>query len=482
MSSVSVVERALPDPQPAGPAARRGASPDAFSRLLGEAGPDERPLRESEPRPLRRPAGKDDEGREVDPAPPRRDPRPPAAESVAEAGAAAADADGPVDALPAIASEVATPPGADAMLSVPTPAALQPAPPAAVALALAVAQPEAPPSAVAPPAAAPGPEAAPAPVDPLASASPPSAPSEPTPPPSAPAVVTPPANAPGASPGGVSATMAGVPAAADQPGGPKAVAVRDDARPGSSQPTAVGGAATFEATTDQSPDVARVETAPATADVAPAKTLAVGEAKGPASTSPPKPDHAAPPRSEAAVPAAPAPTAAPDGVRADGAAPLPPAPGGAGSPSPNPAAAALTAPRAPVAVERIPFEITSAARERTREIEIRLDPPDLGRVEVTIDVDGLGKVTTRLVVERSETLDQLRRDAPGLERMLNDAGLKTDSGSLQFSLREHGGERRHGEGGRRSKRGVALIETGDVNAWRPPERSLARPSGLDVRI
>ena len=53
-----------------------------------------------------------------------------------------------------------------------------------------------------------------------------------------------------------------------------------------------------------------------------------------------------------------------------------------------------------------------------------------------LDIDRSGQVTSRLVVERAETLDVLRRDAHQLERALQDAGLKTSDNGLQFSLRD----------------------------------------------
>ena len=68
--------------------------------------------------------------------------------------------------------------------------------------------------------------------------------------------------------------------------------------------------------------------------------------------------------------------------------------------------------------------------------EIRLDPPELGRIEVRLDVDRDGQTTTRLIADRSDTLDLMRRDASGLERALQDAGLKTSDNGLQFSLRD----------------------------------------------
>ena len=40
------------------------------------------------------------------------------------------------------------------------------------------------------------------------------------------------------------------------------------------------------------------------------------------------------------------------------------------------------------------------------------------------------------MVDRADTLDLLRRDAPALERALQSAGLTTGDGALQFSLRD----------------------------------------------
>jgi len=84
-------------------------------------------------------------------------------------------------------------------------------------------------------------------------------------------------------------------------------------------------------------------------------------------------------------------------------------------------------------------EIAARSLEGKRRFEIRLDPPELGRIDVRLDVDKHGQVTSRLIVERAETLDLLRRDAPSLERALQSSGLRTDDAGLQFSLRDQSG-------------------------------------------
>ncbi|TKW77312.1 MAG: flagellar hook-length control protein FliK [Bradyrhizobium icense] len=82
------------------------------------------------------------------------------------------------------------------------------------------------------------------------------------------------------------------------------------------------------------------------------------------------------------------------------------------------------------------MEIAASVQSGKSRFEIRLDPAELGRIDVRIDVDRQGQVTSHLTVEKPETLTMLRQDAPQLQRALNDAGLSTGDGSLQFSLRD----------------------------------------------
>jgi flagellar hook-length control protein FliK len=91
-----------------------------------------------------------------------------------------------------------------------------------------------------------------------------------------------------------------------------------------------------------------------------------------------------------------------------------------------------------IPIAGLAVEIAARAQAGQSRFEIRLDPPELGRIDVRLDIDRSGQVTSRLIVDRPETLDQLRRDSAGLERALQDAGLKTAQNGLQFSLRDQG--------------------------------------------
>jgi flagellar hook-length control protein FliK len=88
--------------------------------------------------------------------------------------------------------------------------------------------------------------------------------------------------------------------------------------------------------------------------------------------------------------------------------------------------------------EQVVFQIKTALTDGSSKIRIQLDPADLGKMDIKLNVDAQGKTGVIITVENKATLDLLQRDAQGLARALNDAGLSTDSGSLSFNLR--GGE------------------------------------------
>jgi flagellar hook-length control protein FliK len=87
-------------------------------------------------------------------------------------------------------------------------------------------------------------------------------------------------------------------------------------------------------------------------------------------------------------------------------------------------------------VPYIAVEIARSIQNGISRFEIRLNPPELGRVDVRLEMDQSGNVIARLAVEKSETLDLLQRDQRALEKALADAGIDTDKTDLEFSLRE----------------------------------------------
>jgi flagellar hook-length control protein FliK len=102
--------------------------------------------------------------------------------------------------------------------------------------------------------------------------------------------------------------------------------------------------------------------------------------------------------------------------------------------------AASDAPRLPAAsIAQVPHLISVEAVKLdlggTREFTIRLDPAELGRIDVKLEVKADGYVTAIVQADQASTYDLLRQDARQFEQSLWDSGLKTTSDSLNFSLR-----------------------------------------------
>ena len=143
----------------------------------------------------------------------------------------------------------------------------------------------------------------------------------------------------------------------------------------------------------------------------------------------------------------------------------------------------LQAQAAAIPMAGLAIEIASQAHAGKHHFDIRLDPPELGRIDVRLDVDSDGNVSSRLVVERADTLDLLKRDASQLERALQQAGLKTSDNALEFSLRQQTSGRENTP----QQNAAQLIAPTDDPL--PPEatrrgygRLLGLGGGLDIRV
>lgn len=83
----------------------------------------------------------------------------------------------------------------------------------------------------------------------------------------------------------------------------------------------------------------------------------------------------------------------------------------------------------------IALQISKHVARGVSTFEIRLDPAEMGRIDVKLELAQDGRVTAHLAVEKAETLDLLQKDAKALEQALKDAGLDADSDTLNFSLK-----------------------------------------------
>ncbi len=100
-----------------------------------------------------------------------------------------------------------------------------------------------------------------------------------------------------------------------------------------------------------------------------------------------------------------------------------------------PSAASLTSgPLVPLS--QVAVSIATKAMGGSTRFDIRLDPPELGRIDVRLTMDREGRVKSTMVIEKRETYELMQRDQRGLETALQQAGLKMNEGSVEFTLRD----------------------------------------------
>ncbi|WP_137153013.1 flagellar hook-length control protein FliK [Devosia sp. FKR38] len=85
---------------------------------------------------------------------------------------------------------------------------------------------------------------------------------------------------------------------------------------------------------------------------------------------------------------------------------------------------------------QIAFELVRQVNDGNARFQMRLDPPELGRIDVKLDIGASGHVKAHLIVDKAETLDLMQRDQRALERALQQAGLDSAKTNLEFSLRQ----------------------------------------------
>ena len=250
----------------------------------------------------------------------------------------------------------------------------------------------------------------------------------------------------------------------------------------STSPTSGGPPATTDATPAIDAQVRSNALAqPATPDQASAGDAAKADASI-AASAPPAPSSS---RSPDLANAQPAPTAADAGAQAATVLPqqlpLTPAPISVANLTAIPATAA------PVPLSGLAVQIAASVQSGKTQFEVRLDPADLGRIDVRIQIDPSGQVTSHLTVERPETLNMLQQDAPQLQQALNDAGLKTGSGGLQFSLRDQSSSSQNSGGQTYNGNAQRLVVSEDntataTTAGRSYGRMLSASGGVDIMV
>jgi flagellar hook-length control protein FliK len=99
-------------------------------------------------------------------------------------------------------------------------------------------------------------------------------------------------------------------------------------------------------------------------------------------------------------------------------------------------------------IDGLAVAIAARSQSGAKQFAIRLDPPELGQVEVRLSIDAGGKAQAHMTADRPETLNLLQKDSGTLTQALRDAGLDVSHDGLNFSLRsQSGGQGQNGRDG-----------------------------------
>ena len=134
---------------------------------------------------------------------------------------------------------------------------------------------------------------------------------------------------------------------------------------------------------------------------------------------------------------------------------------------------------------QLAFEMSRQVQDGNTRFQIRLDPPELGRIDVKLEIDNRGQVHAKLTVEKAETLDLMQRDQRALERALQQSGLDQSKTSLEFSLKQNpfAGDQNGRSGNGQGGQGGGQAETDEIEAPAPAitlYRGALQASGVNI--
>lgn len=127
-------------------------------------------------------------------------------------------------------------------------------------------------------------------------------------------------------------------------------------------------------------------------------------------------------------------------------------------------------------------EIARAVKGDREDLLIRLDPREMGRIDVRLSFDRDGVLRAVMSADSPAALDLLRRESGDLNRALADAGIRSDGQSLRFDARSGEGM---GQGGQRGNQDRHTGSHGGMDSSgsdiaEPPYRPLRASGQVDL--
>lgn len=153
---------------------------------------------------------------------------------------------------------------------------------------------------------------------------------------------------------------------------------------------------------------------------------------------------------------------------------------------PNPAAAgdkqAVIQFRPDKIAREMGLEIARHVSAGSDELLIRLDPAELGRINIRLSLTEQGHLRATVGADAPIVLDALRTDISELNRALEQAGVRTDSQSFRFDRGGGGGEP-GGQWQQRYREQQAATRHGDTSSFAAADEAISyRPVATNGRI
>ena len=135
------------------------------------------------------------------------------------------------------------------------------------------------------------------------------------------------------------------------------------------------------------------------------------------------------------------------------------------------------------ALAQVSAQIIRRLETRVTRFDMELNPVELGRVDVRLDIDAEGRLAARLAFDNPLAATELRGRVEELRRDLQQAGFQLAEDAFSFTDRGGSDDRRGFDADDRRRAHARSIEAADQTdvAAQPPLRTLMR-LGLDVRV
>lgn len=148
-------------------------------------------------------------------------------------------------------------------------------------------------------------------------------------------------------------------------------------------------------------------------------------------------------------------------------------------------------PQAQDVVDQIAVHIAKNGKDGADSIKVQLKPVELGTIEIKVEMNKDGTASAVVTADNKETLDLLKKDQSSLQKALEQAGVKTDSNSLTFNLREGGQQQasqqqNQGSAVARRRARMAAAAAADAASAQSAAAAQARwgvgRSGVDIQV